>query len=302
VPYQLLLADSSVTIQRVIRLTLADEDVDVTTVSDGNQAISMIDGAPPDIVLADIRLPGRTGYDLAQHLRDTPGLARIPVILLTDVFSKFDEARAVAVGCDRILSKPFDPEVVIACVRELLTQPKKGVGAQASPEAVKPMAIDVSPSADMAKYFDRLDMTFAGLATAPFPLPGVQADSLSMQVDPLSIEVVDLKPDIESPGHVSGVALSYGSDRAAFDHPLGATPESSAPEWPGESRAAGSPSLSPVGDAQAPIISDDLVDELASRVLDRLMARLSAGAVPDIVTAVAERLVRAEIDNIKSRL
>jgi CheY-like chemotaxis protein len=283
VPYQLLLADPSLTIQRVIRLTLADEDVEVMTVGDGNLALSMLDGSPPDIVLADIGLPGRTGYDLAQHLRDTPRLARIPVVLLTDVFSKIDGARALAVGCDRVLSKPFDPQLVIACVRELLTRPKKAAVAQPSLEPARPMAVDMSPAADMAEYFDRLDMTFSGLATAPFPVPGVQ-------LDPLSIEVVDLKPDLESQDHVAGVALSYGSERAAFDQPFAAAFESS------------TPSLGQIGSAQAPIVSDALVDELATRVLDRLMARLSAGAVPDIVTEVAERLVRAEIDRIKSRL
>ena len=62
-PHQLLLADDSVTIQRVIRLTFADEDVNVMTVSDGNQAVAAIDKSPPDIVLADISMPGRNGYD-----------------------------------------------------------------------------------------------------------------------------------------------------------------------------------------------------------------------------------------------
>ena len=70
-------------------------------------------------------MPGRSGYDIARHLRDTPRLAHIPVVLLTGAFDQVDEARASAVGCDRVLAKPFDPQVVIACVRELLARPKK---------------------------------------------------------------------------------------------------------------------------------------------------------------------------------
>ena len=82
---KLLLADDSVTIQRVIKLTFADEDVEVVTVGDGNQAVASIDQQPPDIVLADVAMPGRTGYEVAQHIRTSPRLAHIPVLLLTGV-------------------------------------------------------------------------------------------------------------------------------------------------------------------------------------------------------------------------
>src|SRR5258706_2540114 len=85
--YTLLLADDSVTIQRVIELTFADEDVQVIAVSDGDQAIERLDrAAPPDIVLADIGMPGKNGYEVAQYIRQTPRLSHIPVMLLTQAF------------------------------------------------------------------------------------------------------------------------------------------------------------------------------------------------------------------------
>src|SRR3979409_1924391 len=92
VPYTLLLADDSVTIQRVIELTFADEDVQVIAVSAGDQAIERLDSAaPPDIVLADIGMPGKNGYEVAQYMRQTPRLAHIPVVLLTGAFEPGDQ-------------------------------------------------------------------------------------------------------------------------------------------------------------------------------------------------------------------
>src|SRR5438445_2585508 len=118
--HTLLLADDSVTIQRVIELTFADEDVKVVAVSDGDQAIQRLDSAPPDIVLADIGMPGKNGYEVAQYIKRSPKLARIPVVLLTGAFEPVDQARAAEAGCDGILAKPFEPQLVITRVKELL--------------------------------------------------------------------------------------------------------------------------------------------------------------------------------------
>ena len=121
-PHTLLLADDSVTIQRVIELTFADEDVTVVAVGDGNQAVARLDATPPDIVLADVDMPGRDGYAVARHVRDTPALSRIPVLLLTGAFDPVDDAAVNACGADGVLIKPFEPQHVIARVRELLQQ------------------------------------------------------------------------------------------------------------------------------------------------------------------------------------
>ena len=119
-PHTLLLADDSVTIQRVIELTFADEDIRVIAVGDGQQAIDRITADPPDIVLADIGMPERDGYEVATFIKEDPALAHIPVVLLTGAFEPVDEDRARQVGCDAVLVKPFEPQVVIDRVHELL--------------------------------------------------------------------------------------------------------------------------------------------------------------------------------------
>jgi CheY-like chemotaxis protein len=122
VPHTLLLADDSVTIQRVIDLTFADEDIHVVAVSDGDQAIARIEASPPDIILADIGMPGKSGYEVAQYVKQSPRLSHIPVLLLTGAFEPVDQPRAAAVGCEGVMVKPFEPQQVIGRVKELLAK------------------------------------------------------------------------------------------------------------------------------------------------------------------------------------
>jgi len=117
----LLLADDSVTIQRVIELTFADEDVRVVVAGDGQQAIQKIDADRPDIVLADIGMPRVDGYAVAEHVKQSAALKHIPVLLLTGAFEPIDEARARKTGCDGVLVKPFEPQKLVARVKELLS-------------------------------------------------------------------------------------------------------------------------------------------------------------------------------------
>jgi len=120
VRHKLFLADDSVTIQRVVELTFSGEDVQVVTVGDGEQAIARIPLEHPDIVLADIGMPKRSGYDVAAFVKGRPDLSHIPVLLLAGAFEPVDEARAQQVKSDGVLVKPFEPQQVISRVRELI--------------------------------------------------------------------------------------------------------------------------------------------------------------------------------------
>src|SRR6185436_18596379 len=103
----LLLADDSATIQRVIELTFSGEDIKVLTVGDGEQAIARIPIDHPDIILADIGMPKRDGYDVAAFVKGRADLKHIPVLLLAGAFEPVDQLRADRVGCDGVLVKPF---------------------------------------------------------------------------------------------------------------------------------------------------------------------------------------------------
>ena len=118
-PHKLLLVDDSVTIQRVVQLTFVDEDVEVVTVGDGSQVFDAICVEMPDIVLVDVDMPHKNGYEVTSFVKSGPA-HDVPVILLTGAFNPVNEVQARKAGCDGILVKPFEPKQVIEKVRELL--------------------------------------------------------------------------------------------------------------------------------------------------------------------------------------
>jgi CheY-like chemotaxis protein len=147
---KLLLADDSVTIQRVIELTFADEDVDVVAVGDGQLAIDRLEADPPDIVLADVDMPKRDGYEVAAYIKSRPKLAHIPVVLLTGAFEPVDQARAERAGSSDVLAKPFEPQMVINRVKQLLgrkTENEEREAAAVRP-ATRPQASAVAVADD----------------------------------------------------------------------------------------------------------------------------------------------------------
>src|SRR5262247_547710 len=131
---KILLADDSITIQKVIELTFSDEDFDVVTVGNGRLAIEKAQEVRPDIVLCDIIMPEKDGYEVCDFIKKSPGLSHVPVLLLTGAFEPFDQERAARVGCDGFLAKPFEPETLIAKVKDLLTK----AAARQAPAAPAP--------------------------------------------------------------------------------------------------------------------------------------------------------------------
>ena len=93
-PKTLLLADDSVTIQKVVGITFASEDIELVTVDNGDAALERAREIKPDLVLADVSMPGLDGYELCAALKADPELSHIPVLLLTGTFERFDKERA----------------------------------------------------------------------------------------------------------------------------------------------------------------------------------------------------------------
>jgi CheY-like chemotaxis protein len=104
---KLLIADDSVTIQKVVELTFLDEGMTVASAGDGDQAIDKLEEFAPDVVLADVVMPGRTGYEVCEAIKQSERFHHIPVMLLVGSFEPFDEAEARRVGADDVLTKPF---------------------------------------------------------------------------------------------------------------------------------------------------------------------------------------------------
>ena len=315
--HKLLLADDSVTIQRVVELTFAGEDVTVVAVGDGEQAIARIPAERPDIVLADIGMPKRSGYDVATFVKQHPDLKHIPVLLLAGAFEPVDDAKAEQAGCDGVLVKPFEPQHVIARVRELINGVKgsaaqpaaatvaRPVDALTRPDpkpqpaaAVKPQPaaavdqpapelprIDIpktdNPDESLDDYFDRLDAAFSNI--------GGSAASITVNPDDseLALPTIDtvLSPPAPVPEPTGRTVIAD-----AFSALL--------------ALEAGEPGATPVRLTTAPAqpaVTDALVDEVTRRVLQRLAPDSARAMVADIVSDVAERLVREEIARIRAK-
>ena len=117
---KILLADDSITIQKVIELTFSDEDFEVVTVGNGRLALEKLPEVRPDIVLCDIIMPEKDGYEVCQHIKSHPQLAKTPVILMSGVVNRAVAEKAFAVKADELLRKPFQPQDLITRVKHLL--------------------------------------------------------------------------------------------------------------------------------------------------------------------------------------
>jgi CheY-like chemotaxis protein len=119
-PKSILLADDSLTIQKVIELTFSDTDYELTTVSNGVEALAAVARARPDLVMADVVMPGKNGYEVCEAIKSDPALADVPVILLSGTFEPFDRDRAERARANAIVTKPFDSKNLLVQVEALL--------------------------------------------------------------------------------------------------------------------------------------------------------------------------------------
>ncbi|HSK70705.1 MAG TPA: response regulator [Pyrinomonadaceae bacterium] len=123
---KLLLADDSITIQKVVNLTFADEGIEVITANDGNAAMEKLGEISPDLVMADVNMPGLSGYEICERIKQNQQTRQTPVILLVGSFEPFDEERARQVGADDFLTKPFQSiRQLVSKVSDLLQSSEK---------------------------------------------------------------------------------------------------------------------------------------------------------------------------------
>ncbi|MCX8026818.1 MAG: response regulator [Thermodesulfovibrionales bacterium] len=118
--YKILLADDSITIQKVVELVLSPEGFQISAFNNGEQALAEIDTIRPNLILADVEMPKINGYELCKKIKSNPNTSEIPVILLVGAFEPFDENEAKAVGADDFIIKPFESQELISKVKALV--------------------------------------------------------------------------------------------------------------------------------------------------------------------------------------
>src|SRR5688500_1180085 len=227
-PKKILLADDSITIQKVVELTFSDGDYEVTAVNNGAKAVQKLAEMRPDIILSDIIMPEKNGYEVCEYVKSHPEYRSIPVILLTGTFEPFDPDRAEKAGCDAVVTKPFESQSLIHKVEELISQ------AQNAPAAAAPAA----PSAPEPAASPWLDET-----PAPAPPPPPRPAPLS----PFS-SATEAVPPLNMPythdNDIFGAAPSQGG---SADMPF-ETPAAPSPSQPADQSSDPFGGSEPVGE------------------------------------------------------
>jgi CheY-like chemotaxis protein len=236
-PKKILLADDSITIQKVVELTFSDGDYEVTAVNNGAKAVQKLAEMRPDIILSDIIMPEKNGYEVCEYVKSHPEFRNIPVVLLTGTFEPFDPDRAEKAGCDAVVTKPFESQSLIHKVEELIAQAQSSSASAAAAPAPPPPAEAASPWMDDAPSPRENASSFT---TASGNFPAAAPSSFTHDADIFSAPA-PVEATTEMPFEVP--ATPAFADVPSFDTPSfssGAdTPfdEPASPEFAGETRA-----------------------------------------------------------------
>jgi len=202
---RILVADDNSNIQKMVGLALKDQGIDVVAVGNGEAAVRKISDIRPDLVLADVFMPVRNGYEVCQYVKSDSTLAHIPVILLVGAFDPLDEQEAQRVGADGVLKKPFvPPDPLISMVKSALARAGVSIGGAAPvpPVQEEPMRV-AEMLTPRAAAPSRVVPSIASVAAMP-ELPSVE-----------SMEVQEEMPALPEP-----VKINAGSQPLAFGNLL----------------------------------------------------------------------------------
>lgn len=144
-PVKILLADKSITIQKVVEMLFSGKEYEVACVSDGDTALGEASRIVPDVILADVDLPRLDGYRFAGRLKDTPALAKVPVILMLSRDDVYDAGKGKQAGIVDNIAKPFESQDLIGKVKKALAGAPAGTPPSPATAAAVQKAAPVAP-------------------------------------------------------------------------------------------------------------------------------------------------------------
>lgn len=211
-PKTILLADDSVTIQKVVGISFANEDVVLLTVDNGDDAVTRAREAAPDLVLADVMMPGKDGYEVCETLKGDPDLRHVPVLLLSGTFEPFDEERARRAGADGHITKPFEAQALVDQVNALLAR------AAARPPEMAAAGDATRSAGGPTDAFDFFEEEMAQTTPSPLGAPASGLfDGARDELAPLELEasVEDDEPMMPPPRTPEELSGGFGRPAAA---------------------------------------------------------------------------------------
>jgi CheY-like chemotaxis protein len=220
--------DDSATMREVIKIAFRRENINVVACHDAAAALVEIETAKPDIVITDVIMPDKDGYDVCQHIKSHPALAKTPVILMSGVVNRAVAEKAFAVKADELLRKPFQPQDLITRVKHLLKSngapvPTPAAAANAAvalssifsaaaTAPIPPRSVPAAPAPTQQR---------AAVAAAPAPVPSMPLPITATAAVPVPQPVAVAAPAASPSGSVQpAVANGNGSASAAKAAPL----------------------------------------------------------------------------------
>jgi CheY-like chemotaxis protein len=306
---KLLLADDSITIQKVVELVLSDEGFEIKSVGNGVDALNAIASFAPDVVLADIEMPKMNGYQLCEKIKSDPALSHIPVILLAGAFEPFDEELANKVGASAFLIKPFESEDLINKIKGVMAQAGEAVEvmeeAEEAVEAVEAISepsedlwvLEETPQAEELTEVTPLEEAFEATPIEEFSLeegiPQAEEVSIAEEVKaPILEEAVEAAPSISSQAVVDAIRASVSEKVSDALMSLDLKEEFSAK----------------LKDSLEKILWDiapEAVDKAAREILQGAVASLRKDiekVIWETVPDLAESIIKKEIEKIKAEI
>ena len=214
---KILLADDSITIQKVIGIIFGGEEYTLTVVDNGKAAIDKARDVSPDVLLIDALMPGMSGYEVCEAIRATPALATKPVLLMTGSFEPFDEVRAKSCGADDFLAKPFESQQIVTKVNELYALGASRA-AQARTSQSEPSHVPLGPLQAAAIMVETnavpsADDIWGAFTPAAEPLPVAPAEPTAPEAafEPDVFSLVNELPEAPIAPAEAGMPDSTGS-------------------------------------------------------------------------------------------
>jgi CheY-like chemotaxis protein len=258
----ILLADDSVTIQKVVELTFMDENFRVIPVGNGAEAIAWLGESTPDVVIADVHMPGADGYEVCRRSKEIH--PEVPVLLLVGTFEAFDADAASRSGADGHLKKPFDSQELLRRVRDLASASRV---ASPSPAVREPAA---APELSAALEIEEQMWE---------PLPDEPADSADLPAYSTAAE-----PEEPDPASAATAFVPF--------QPQPASPP------PASAFSTGFGDAAPAAATGA--LSDDDVDRIARRVIELLGDKPVRDVAWEVVPDLAEVLLKTRIRELEA--
>ncbi len=200
-PYQLLFADDSVTMHRVVDITLGREDFEVTHAQSGSEALQKAQQSKFDVIVIDLGMPSLDGYATCQALRRESLAVHTPVLVLGCSQQPYDDTRGQAVGVSSHMLKPFDTQSFIDRIKSLL-------GVQA---AAHSMAVSAATAAGLVPQAQRPTQPLSPAAfTAHAPLPPVAVE-VAPTATPLRPQPTPASPHRSGPNEPAAAAAEVSS-------------------------------------------------------------------------------------------